>query len=344
MRSRFWSSVSGMKFSVFRSKLFTRGAPLDALFVLWPLENGIHKNARRMHLIGVELAEFDQFFHFSDDVIGSCCHHGIEVARGLAIDEVAPAVAFPPLDERKVTAQAALHHVPAPIEFAGFFSFRDHRAVARGCVERGNAGASGAQALAQRSLRIQFHLQFTAKDELLEEFVFPDVSRNHLLDLALLQQHANAEIVDSRVVADDGEILRAFPANGGDQVLWNAAESEAAHKNRCAIADFFNSHVSRGDAFVHSVLRSVRGSLLHPVQESEGGHGSDDELLQRALAGAMLGVFEQTVESSAIEVFSLVPHGLNLRGIVNVNEGIGRKKNQAGALARSDNAKFFSAP
>src|SRR5260370_21562401 len=159
-----------------------------------------------------------------------------------------------------------------------------------------------------------------------------------------MKQHADAKIVDSRVVADDSEILRAFPADGGDKVFRNAAEAEAAHEYRGAVADFFNSHVSRGDAFVHSVLRSVRGSLLHPVQESEGGRGGDDELVQRALAGAMLGLFEQTVESSAIKVFSLVPHGLNLHGIVNVNEGIGRKKNQAGALARSDNAKFFSAP
>src|SRR5207249_4633452 len=137
---------------------------LDTLFVLEPLENGVDENAGRMNLIGVELAELDEFFDFGDDAVGGGGHHGIEVARGLAIDKVAPAVAFPGLDERKVAAQAALEDVLAAAELAGFFSFGDHGAVSRGCVEGGNASASGAQALTQRALGIQFHLQFSAQD------------------------------------------------------------------------------------------------------------------------------------------------------------------------------------
>src|SRR5260370_42198959 len=132
MRSRFRSSVSGMKFSVFHSKLFTGGAPLDALFVLWPLENGVDKNARRMHLIGVELAELNKFLDFGDNVVGGGGHHRIKIARGFAVNEVAPAVPFPRLDESKVSAQSALHHVHAATEFACFFSFGDHGALAGG--------------------------------------------------------------------------------------------------------------------------------------------------------------------------------------------------------------------
>src|SRR5713226_729007 len=81
-------------------------APLDALLIFRPLENSVNKNAGRMHLVGVELAEFNQFFDFGDHVVRSGGHHGIEVARGLSINQVAPAVAFPRLDEREITAKA----------------------------------------------------------------------------------------------------------------------------------------------------------------------------------------------------------------------------------------------
>jgi len=140
-----------------------------------------------MHLIGVELAELDELFDFGDDVIGGRCHHGIKVARGLAIGKVAPAVALPCFDEREVAAQTALHHVHAAIKFARLLPLGNHGAVASGRIKRWNSGASRTQALAQRALWIQFHLQFSTKDELLEEFVFTHVGGNHLIDLVLLE-------------------------------------------------------------------------------------------------------------------------------------------------------------
>src|SRR5260370_17590692 len=97
IRSRFCSSVSGTKFSLFNSWSFTRGPALDALFVFWPLENRIHKNSRFMHLIGVELAELDELFDFGADVIGGRCPHGAKVARGVAIANLTPTAPLPPL-------------------------------------------------------------------------------------------------------------------------------------------------------------------------------------------------------------------------------------------------------
>src|SRR5207248_11040165 len=111
-------------------------------------------------------------------------------ARGLAIDESARAVALPRPDKRKIAAQPALHHVHAAIEFAGLFSFGDHGAVAGGRVERGNARATRAQALAERALRIQLDLQLAAEDELLEKLVLAHVSGDHFLDLTLLEKQA----------------------------------------------------------------------------------------------------------------------------------------------------------
>src|SRR5438270_4342100 len=165
----------------------SRGAALDAFLVLGTLENRIHENAGRVHPVRRKLADVHQLFHFGDDVVGGGGHHRIEVARGLAINEVAPAVALPCFDEREVDAQAALHHVHAAVELPGLFAFGDHGAVAGGRVERGDARAAGAQAFAERALRIQLYLQLAAQDKLLEEFVFAHVGRDHLLHLALLE-------------------------------------------------------------------------------------------------------------------------------------------------------------
>src|SRR5260370_6987874 len=131
---------------------------LNSLFVFWALEDGVDENAGRMNLIGVELAEFNEFFDLGNDVVRGGSHHRIEVASGLAIDEIAPTIAFPSFDKREIPAQGALENVLAAVEFARFFSFTNHPALSPGCGDPSNAGATGAQAFAQRALRIQFHL------------------------------------------------------------------------------------------------------------------------------------------------------------------------------------------
>jgi hypothetical protein len=61
-----------------------------------------------MDAIGIQLSQVDQFFHFRDDVIGPGCPDGVEIPRGLSIDEISPTVAFPRFDETKIAAQRAL--------------------------------------------------------------------------------------------------------------------------------------------------------------------------------------------------------------------------------------------
>src|SRR5947207_9590170 len=111
------------------------GAAFDSLFVVRTLEDGVDEDAGSMNLIGVELAEFHELFDFGDHMVGSGGHHGIEVARGLAVDEIAPAVTFPSFDEGEIAADGALHNVLAAVEFASFFSVSHHGAVSRGRVE-----------------------------------------------------------------------------------------------------------------------------------------------------------------------------------------------------------------
>src|SRR4029077_5997081 len=91
---------------------------------------------------------------------------------------------------------------------------------------------------------------------------------NHFLNLTTLQEHSDAKAIDTRVVADDGEVLGAFPAHGFNQVLRNAAQPEAAHEYGGAVSEFFDGGVGGGDAFVHSrAPKFGQGSLLHPAAD-----------------------------------------------------------------------------
>ena len=89
------------------------------------------KTAGRVDHVGIEFADFDQLFDFGDGDFGGGRHHGIEVARGLAIDEIAPFVALPRFDESEVGFERVFHHVGAAVEFARLFSFGDDGAVRR---------------------------------------------------------------------------------------------------------------------------------------------------------------------------------------------------------------------
>jgi len=98
-----------------------------------------------------------------------------------------------------------------------------------------DAGAAGPQLLGQRALGGEFQLQFTREKLALELLVFPHVGTDHLLDLARLQELAQAEPVHPGVVRDDGEVLHPAVAQRIDQRLWNTAQPEAADGQQLAI-------------------------------------------------------------------------------------------------------------
>ncbi len=244
---------------------FSRGAFFDTLRIILALEDGVHEDAGSMNLVGIELAGFDEMFDFGDYKIGGGGHHGIKVARSFSIDEIAPAVALPGFDESEVPTQGAFQNEMAAIEFAGFLIFGDRRAKPGRRVEGRNSGATGAQAFGKGALRIEFDLQFAAQDQALEEFIFSHVAGDHFFNLAILQEQANAEIVDSGVVADNREVFSAFSTGGDDEIFWDSAKAESAHENGHAIAQIGEGCFGVGDAFVHE--RVPRGEVYCKIQE-----------------------------------------------------------------------------
>jgi len=59
-----------------------------------------------------------------------CANEGIEITRGLAIDEIALGIALPGLDQRHVGHQSLLEHVSLPVDDPRFLTLGDQRARA----------------------------------------------------------------------------------------------------------------------------------------------------------------------------------------------------------------------
>src|SRR5437016_5684447 len=63
---------------------------LDGLLVPRALEDPLHEDAGRVHRVGLDGAGRDQLLDLGDRHLAGGGHHRVEVARGLAVDEVAP--------------------------------------------------------------------------------------------------------------------------------------------------------------------------------------------------------------------------------------------------------------
>jgi hypothetical protein len=145
--------------------------------------------------------------------------------------------AFQALTSAHLGQQRAFHHVLMAVEFADLLAFGHQGADAGARVEGRDAGTTGAQPFGQRALGCELQLQFTGQVLAFELLVLAHVAADHLLDLARVEQLAQAEPVDAGVVADDGEVLDAAVMQRVDQRFRNAAQAEAANGHQLAVLD-----------------------------------------------------------------------------------------------------------
>src|SRR5439155_11191769 len=132
-----------------------------------------------------------------------------------------------------------------------FLSLGNERPIAGRCKKTADAGATGAYTLCECPLRHELHRELAREKLALEFLVLSDVSGNHLADLARLQQHADAEVVHARVVADDGEVPGPPSAQRRNEPLGNAAQPEAAHHDRGAVGNERDRLLGAREHFVH---------------------------------------------------------------------------------------------
>src|SRR5690606_12045835 len=182
-RAAICSRVSAMSGTAFLAAVYA--APFDppdgCRVVGEDPDHPLDEDAGQVHLVRVQFARLHQMLDLGDgDAAG---HRGqrVEVAGRGVEHQVAVAVPDGRPHEGEVGRDALLQEVLPAVEDAGLLRGRRDRdlpvrsvppgqpalpdlgAGPGGRVERGDAGATGPQALRQRPLRYQFHLQFTAE-------------------------------------------------------------------------------------------------------------------------------------------------------------------------------------
>src|SRR5580704_14901404 len=98
------------------------GALLDTLFVAVVMHDTLHEDARRVDLVGVDLAHFDQILDLDHGGLRRGRHYRIGIARGLAEHEVALSIRFPGVDDRQIGEEAALHDIGLAVKVAGLLA------------------------------------------------------------------------------------------------------------------------------------------------------------------------------------------------------------------------------
>ena len=170
-------------------------------------DDALDEDAGRVDVVRIELAGRHQMLDLGDRDLRGGRHHRVKVARGLAVDQVPGGVALPGVHDGEVGEQAALHDVLLAVELLHFLAFGDQRADAGLGVEGRDAGAAGADALGQSSLRVELELELAGEVLRCEQLVLADIGRDHLLDLAGFEQAAQPDTVDAGIVGNHGQAL-----------------------------------------------------------------------------------------------------------------------------------------
>ena len=192
------------------------------------------------------------------------CHHRIEVAGRLAINEIAFGIALIGVDDRDIGDKAALHDIGGAVEFAQLLSLRHEGPNAGFCEKCRNPGAPCPDAFGECALRIEFEFQFAGQILPLEELVLADIRRDHLFDLPRLEQNAQSGAIDPRIVRDDRQILDPEIMNGLDQNVRNAAKPKSSrHEDHSVLDDVGQGRTCIWINFVHA--RSSLAGITWPL-------------------------------------------------------------------------------
>ena len=220
-----------------------------------------------MDHLRVKLARFNEVLDFGNRNSSSGRHHGIEIARRLAVREIAPRVSFPRFHECEVGLERHFHDVVAPLEFAYFLSFSDHRPHTSWSEKRRNACAGGANAFGERPLGNKIELHRSIEDHSLEQLILADVGSDVMPDLTASQQQSHTEAIDAGIVADGCQIFGPLVSQRADQVLRHATKAKAADHDGCAVKYVVDSLFGACDDFVHGKeILQARGGIHHALR------------------------------------------------------------------------------
>lgn len=243
------------------------------------MDHPLHVNAGRMHLFGVDVSGFDEFFDLGDGDPTGGGGRVIEVLGTAAIDEIAVPVTLPGVYQREVGDDPALQNVLGAIEFASLLRrtgqenttatvvSQGQATVGDGCPDSGGGEecrdtcSAGAQSLGQSALGCQFHLEFSGQILPGELLVGSDVGADGAAYPMLRQQQSEPDSIGAAVVADGFEIGCALFEHGSDEDLGNPDQPETSYGDGGAIGDVGDGSDCGTDCFVEHVDR-VPGCTL----------------------------------------------------------------------------------
>src|SRR5579864_8869649 len=87
---------------------FSDRSSFNLLFVNFALKDPFHVNTGRVNQVWFQFTHLDQMLNLGNRYFCRRRHHGIKIPRGLAIDEIAPLVALPRLDQGEIGLESAL--------------------------------------------------------------------------------------------------------------------------------------------------------------------------------------------------------------------------------------------
>ena len=131
--------------------------------------------------------------------------------------------------------------------------------------ERRDARAAGPHPLGQRALRGQLDLELAGEVLPRELLVLPDVRRDHPPDPLVEQQPPEAPVVDAAVVRHRLQVVGALLQQRVDQHRRDAAQPEAADRERRAAGDVGHGLGGARDHLVHDGPPSSTGPV-RPVR------------------------------------------------------------------------------
>ena len=148
-------------------------------------------------------------------------HDRAEVARRLAVDEVAPAVGLERLDQGDVGVDRILEHVVAAVDRRAS-PCRSASSVPKpvGVKNAADAGAGRADPLGEVALRHQLEFDLAGAVEPVEDLASRAWRGNEQMILRTrprLEQRGQPGVAVARVVADDGQVGRALLKQRVDQ-------------------------------------------------------------------------------------------------------------------------------
>ena len=236
------------------------------------MQHTIDEDARRHHCFRIQGAQRRHVLRLHDGELGGHSHDRVEVARAAPKGEIAPAVGLPGLDECDIAGQRFFQHVVTAVDGAGFLATGQQGAGGRRGEEGGDAGAGGAHAFSQRSLRHNLKLDPAVFIQRLEDDGAGGAGKaaDHLADAAEFHQAGKAGVAGAGVVGDAHEILGALRDQAVEHCVRLANGAEAADEDGRAVLDAVQGFGHGTDGLVDHGFARAAGCACKSAAEASG--------------------------------------------------------------------------